>query len=71
MTEDPITRGIPDIAGDIDGNWVRIARQRALLTNGQSAEQVGDVPSNLEALANELLRLARELAAVWPAKAAA
>jgi hypothetical protein len=66
MTEDPILRGIPDITGDIGGVEVRIARQRALLMNGEAAEQVGDVPGALTQAAADLSRLAAELAAVWP-----
>jgi hypothetical protein len=66
MTEDPIPRGVPEITQDIGGVEMKVARQRTLLINGESAEQIGDVPGRLTEAAHELLRLAAELADVWP-----
>jgi len=70
MTEDPIPRDRHEIEQDIANVGTKIAQQVAQLRSGESAEQIGDVPGRLKQAANELLRLADELADVWPKPAA-
>lgn len=42
-----------------------IAAQRSRLISGETDEQIGDVPGAIKQAADDLLRLARELEAIW------
>lgn len=65
MTKEPPDRHA--IEQEIATIGVRIAPLCDSLRSGETAEQLGDVPSNLRKAANELSRLADDLAEVWPA----
>ncbi|HEY5046264.1 MAG TPA: hypothetical protein VII53_10450 [Solirubrobacteraceae bacterium] len=64
--EDQITRDRHAITEDIGEVHATVLHLDYLLTNGETAEQIGDVPSALKQVAEKLSGLADELAAVWP-----
>jgi hypothetical protein len=61
MTEEPIPRNRFAITQDIVAVVARIDGQTALLRNGETVEQIGNVPNKLVVQAKELERLSREL----------
>jgi hypothetical protein len=65
MTEEPITRDRFAITQDIVAVVARIDGQALLLRNGETVEQIGNVPDGLVVQAKELVRLARELYAYF------
>jgi hypothetical protein len=70
VPEEPISRDRHAIEQEIANVGVRIAQLCDSLRSGETAEQLGDVPSKLRGAADELSRLADDLAEVWPAPSA-